>query len=349
MRIFFCGGLAGEWSSGWQRCQCLRELGHEILPFEQEPYLRHASLRQPMRVLIGRFYKPKVLEEFNRDLLAAILNARPEVAWLEWPLLLQSETLAEAAARLPRTKWVSFQDDNPFGSRPGEKQRWKYYLEAIPNYDLHFVKRQNDVAELKRRRAKSVRIFRHGALNSLFRPIPQDEVAGGLHNDVSFVGTPLDHRTTAIADLLMRHRIPVQIYGGRWNRTMVYHRRKECFHRPVLGQDYVRVIWGSRISLGFVSSWNQDEYTMRTFEIPACKGFFLAERTQAHQELFVEGKEAEFFSSTGECADKIRFYLKAESERNRIAERGYRRCLESDYSLHSSMAKAITQIQSLQE
>jgi spore maturation protein CgeB len=88
---------------------------------------------------------------------------------------------------------------------------------------------------------------------------------------------------------------------------------------------------------------------MRTFEVPACKAFFLAERTAAHQELFEEGKEAEFFSSAEECADKVRFYLRADSERNRIAEQGYRRCLNSDYSLHSSVAKAVAQIQSLQE
>jgi spore maturation protein CgeB len=223
------------------------------------------------------------------------------------------------------------------------------FLKAIPDYDLHFVKRESDVAELKRRQAKSVQIFRHGVYKSLFRPIPQQQLAPGLCNEVSFVGTPLDHRATVISDLLLQHKVPLRIYGGRWNRTLVYHRRKKCFSPPVLGEDYVRVICGSRISLGFVSSSNRDEYTMRTFEIPACKGFFLAERTPAHQEFFVEGKEAEFFSSAEECADKVRFYLKAESERDRIADQGYRRCLESDYSLNSSLAKALAQIQSLRE
>lgn len=66
-----------------------------------------------------------------------------------------------------------------------------------------------------------------------------------------------------------------------------------------------------------------------------------------HQELFVECKEAEFLSTTEECADKVRFYLKAESERDRIAEQGY--CIRPDYSLPSSLAKAVAQIQSLQE
>ena len=86
---------------------------------------------------------------------------------------------------------------------------------------------------------------------------------------------------------------------------------------------------------------------MRTFEIPACRGFLLAERTPLHQELFTEGKEAEFFSSTEECADKIRFYLSHESARAQIAQRGFQRCLDSDYSLRSSMAQALEQIESV--
>ena len=323
MKLFFCGGLAGEWMSGWQRCQCLKDLGYAVAQFDQERYLFRASLRRPLRVVTGRFYHPDVVDEFNRDFLEAVCDVQPDVAW------------------------VCFQDDNPFGSRPEEQKRWEIFVAAIPRYHLHFVKRESDLVEFKHRHAKSVRLFRHGFYTALFRPLPPEKVSPGLRQEVTFVGTPLDRRVSAISDLLVRHKIPLRIYGNRWHRTVVYHRRKNCFRPAVLGEDYVRVICGSKISLGFVSSSNRDEYTMRTFEIPACKGFFLAERTPAHQQLFVEGQEAEFFGSVEECADKIRFYLRADSERDRIAERGYRRCLQSDYSLRSSMAKAVAQIRSL--
>jgi len=75
------------------------------------------------------------------------------------------------------------------------------------------------------------------------------------------------------------------------------------------------VIWDSRISLGFVCSGNHDEFTHRTFEIPGSGGFLLAERTPKHQELYEEGKEAEFFASAEECASKIEFYLRNEEPR----------------------------------
>jgi hypothetical protein len=349
VKIFFSGSLAGEWMSGWQRCQCLEELGHEVITFDQQPYLERAGSSKAVRVLTGCFYDQKMVEEFNRDILAAAQEARPDIAWLEWPMLLHCEALADLASRLPRCKWVSFQDDNPFGFRPGEKKRWKLFLEAIPGYHMHLVKRQHDIPELRKRGAKSIRIFRHGFFERLFHPSPRERVGLGIGHDVSFVGSPLDDRPAVVSELLGHHDLPLQVYGNRWHRTLVYHWRRQHFYPAVLGQDYVRVIWDSRISLGFVSASNRDEYTMRTFEIPACKGFLLAERTSTHQDLFTEGQEAEFFSSTDECADKIKFYLKTDSARNRIAEGGYSRCLKSDYSLRSSVAKAIAEVRSLQE
>ena len=349
MRIFFAGGLSGEWMSGWQRCECLKALGLEVITFDHYTYQRRASPAKPIRILTGRFYDQTVVEKFNRDFLAALLAAQPDVAWLEWPMLLRTETLELAASRLPQCIWASFQDDNPFGSRSEERKRWGLFLEAIPRYDLHFVKRQSEIAEFRQRGAKSVRIFRHGYYDRLFHPLPRDRIAPRLCQDVSFVGTALDHRTSTISDLLARHEVQLRVYGNRWHRTLVYHLKRNCFFPAVLGEEYVHVICGSLISLGFVSSSNRDEYTMRTFEIPACKGFFLAERTPTHQELFVEGKEAEFFSSTEECADKIKFYLKSDGARDSIAEAGYQRCVKSDYSLQRSVANAVAQIKSLQE
>jgi len=347
MKIFFSGCIASSAMSGWQRFHALKDLGHQVIPFEQSDFLNRASLKRPLRFMLRRFYDQSVLDAFNRDILEALVRSRPQVAWLEWPMVLSRETLVEAARRLPGCWFVSFQDDNPFGSRAGEHERWRLFLEAIPQYHLHFVKRATDVCEFQRRGAKAVRRFMHGFYEPLFRPIPVESIPEVMRQDVSFVGSPLDHRVGVISELLSRHRLPLRVYGDRWHRTSSYYRHRACFRSAAFGDDYVRVICGSRICLGFVSSSNLDEYSMRTFEVPACKGFFLAERTPTHQELFVEGKEAEFFSSADECADKIRFYLENETVRARVAGQGYRRCVDSGYNLHKRLAEAVDQIQAL--
>jgi spore maturation protein CgeB len=348
IKIIFLGSLPGKWTSGWQRCRALKDLGHEVVEFPQHDFLARAGFSKSMRLLTGRFYDERIIEEFNRQILSVVATVRPAVAWLEWPLLVRRETLQRISVRYPGCRLVSFQDDNPFGSRTGEARRWELFLDAIPEYDLHFVKRESDTAEYQRRGAQRTLLFMHGAYAPLFHPLTPSELRPELSQDVSFVGTPLDRRADFISKLLGRKGVRVRVYGGRWNRTLVYHLRKECFRPPVLAEDYVRVICGSKISLGLVSTSNRDEYTMRTFEIPACRGFLLAQRTPKHQELFQEGKEAEYFGSEAECADKIGFYLRRDSARNRIAEQGHRRCASAGYSLHQRLTDAMEQIQMLE-
>jgi spore maturation protein CgeB len=92
---------------------------------------------------------------------------------------------------------------------------------------------------------------------------------------------------------------------------------------------------------------NRDEFNGRTFEIPACKGFLLTERTSKHLEFYREGVEAEFFSSVEECAEKIRYYLENPEQRLAIAERGYRRAIDSDYSYARRMSDALATVRAI--
>lgn len=338
MKIHFLGSLTGPWSSGWQRMETLRELGHDVVSLCQSAFLRRAAPPR-WKCLVGfEEFDAATVSAFNRAWLESVRAARPDVAWLEWPKLLEAATLERARACLPGTQFVSFFDDNPFGHRTEEAWQWSRFLKAVPQYDLHWVKRASDIVNLKGLGAREARLFMHGCYDTLFHP-----AATGTRTTlpVTFVGTALDHRVPFMRRLLLQERLPVHIYGNRWNRSWAYFVRRRQFHPPVLGAEYVGVLQNSVISLAFISSSNRDEYSMRTFEIPACAGFMLAERTPTHCELFEEGKEAEFFESVDECADKIRFYLSNESVRRRIAQAGYERCTRDDYSLRRRMRDAV--------
>ena len=342
MRILFCGELSGKWRSGWQRCQSLKDIGNDVIEFHHERYSENSTLIQRVSDRItGASFDEKILERYNHDFLETLRSVKPQVAWLEWPQMLLAGTLKKAKKEMPGCIMMSFQDDNPFGTRSHERPRWRRYLDAIPDYDLHFVKRQSDVIEFKKRGAKRVELFMHGFYSDLFHPVQKDTVPQSSRHDVVFVGTPHDHRVDIINDLLMNGSFSLHVYGGHWNRTLMYYFYRSHFHSHTVNEGYVQILCGAKICLGFVSSSNKDEYTMRTFEIPACKGFFLAERTPTHQVLFEEGKEAEFFDSADECAEKIKFYLANDTAREEIAEAGYRRCIESDYSLQRRVSDAV--------
>ena len=80
-------------------------------------------------------------------------------------------------------------------------------------------------------------------------------------------------------------------------------------------EEYVKALCSGKIGLGILSKWNRNLTTSRVFDIPACGIFLLVSRNPSMQNLYREGVEAEFFSSTEELVQKARFYLEHEEKR----------------------------------
>jgi len=61
--------------------------------------------------------------------------------------------------------------------------------------------------------------------------------------------------------------------------------------------------------------------------------------------LFKEDKEAVFFDSKEELLKKIKYYLNHEKEREKIAEAGYRRCINSGYNYRDRLKYMLNKIE----
>jgi spore maturation protein CgeB len=112
----------------------------------------------------------------------------------------------------------------------------------------------------------------------------------------------------------------------------------------VYGDEYACALTGARIGLGFLRQVCPDQHTTRTFEIPACGGMLLGDRTDEHRELFEEGKEAEFFGTIEELVDKVRYYAANHEARDRIAAAGYERSQRSRYAYIYRLSAALHEI-----
>ena len=112
-----------------------------------------------------------------------------------------------------------------------------------------------------------------------------------------------------------------------------------------IGKEYVEKMHSSKIILHFLRKANNDLTDSRTYEIPGSDSFMLAERNKEHLRLFKENKEAVFFDSKEELLEKIKYYLKHEKEREKIAEAGYRRCISSGYSYKDRLKYMLNKIE----
>ena len=115
-----------------------------------------------------------------------------------------------------------------------------------------------------------------------------------------------DFRIDCLARVV-RAGLKCRIFGGdaEWKSALPEDVYRAVRAAPnVRGADYRRALCGSKIAACFFSKRNRDQYTHRSWEIPACGVFLLSERTAPMQEMYDEGKEAEFFGSPEEFLEK---------------------------------------------
>jgi spore maturation protein CgeB len=337
LRILYVAPLANG-SFGLYRKKSLERLGHTIIPIDLARYESHGNplwAKIRYRLQIGG-----TVSRLNQTVLHLAHEHNVDVAWFDKPLFIRIGTLQ--ALRAQGIVTVDYMIDNPFGPRrdPG----FRLYIRTIPDYDIHAQQRDSSVAEYRRRGAPRVVKVQTAYEPSVHFAPPAKWSDKDRTRGVSFIGTPYDDRADFLTQLWAKYGLPVVITGPRvWEKKLgrealaaLYPQSGEFFDDA-----YREGIWRSKINLSFLTHSNQDEYAHKSFEIAACGGFLLAERSAGHAERFDEDREAVFFSGVEECADKCRFYLSNESARNRISQAGQRRAIASGYDNDTQMRRIL--------
>ena len=206
---------------------------------------------------------------------------------------------------------------------------------AAPFYDVFYTAKSLNITqgELAQMGFADARFLHQGFDREIHRPVPNSE--SSFVGKVTFVGYGEMDRFNKM-NHLAANGIEVHVWGHGWTKRMLQkaHANLKIHTHGLFGNDYADALCNSAISLCFLRKLNRDLHTSRTFEIPACGGFMLAERTDEHREYFKEDAEAVYFDDAEELLAKICHYLDRPTERVRIAAAGRQRCLDSDYSYH---------------
>lgn len=353
-KILFLGPISPGQTSR-MRMRALERLGHSVRGIDTSQKWQHVPWfwRQVQRALVVG----STVTEINHSVIHAAREFRPHLVWAEKQEFLRAETLNEL--RRLDARLVHFTPD-PYFSVAWKRTR--VMDEALKEFDaLIFCKsyEQHEYEAL----GKVLIYMALGYCDEIHRPLPSNDRRWCCA--VGFIGG-WEPRRERLLHALAANGADLKIWGSYWDflhdgkwslRKHIILRQlrgkgRLRFHRDSLlanayqggeiySDDYASALTGAKIGLGFLREAWPDQHTTRTFEIPACGSFLLADRTEEHQQFFEEGRQAEYFSSDEELLDKVRFYSANDRSRLQIAMAGRQRCVHGGYSYINRLRDAM--------
>jgi len=322
----------------------LRTLSFENLGFEVERVdVSDANVSRNIFSRIKRRITRLILRKnLNKIIAIKIQEFLPDLVFIEKGVDFNKNDLIYFRSLSEKTmKIAHLNPDDPFGDF---KNGWGRFVSSIPYYDFHFVPKEINKNEYIEHGAEKVYVYDRSFSPEYHRPlnIPIEEKKY-FKSSIGFIGSYAPYRESIIYSLVC-DGLDVTIWGdgwenGRYWKYLSSHLKGRC----QTGDNYIKAIAGMDIALHFVRHENRDLQDSRTFEIPACGAFMLAERTADHERLFIENKEAVFFDSSETCIKECKYYLSNPSFRAKIAEAGMSRVAASNYD-YKSRSKEILEV-----
>jgi spore maturation protein CgeB len=337
VRVLYVGQL---WHGGTcvERMRALARLGFDIVPFDTTPFAQFGTRIE--QSLAHRTNTARGILRLNAQLVTTGSETRYDTVWIDRGVWIYPETVAMLRAKSQWRIAVHYTPDAQI-----LENRSRYFMRSIPVYDLLVTTKPFELDIYSARGAKDVLLVLQGYGRQFALRVPTECDLSDFASDVSFIGHCQSHyaaRLKAVSKETQR----LQIWGPRWPRYAFFHSwARPCVRGDgIWGDGYPIALTRSKIALGLLSKRIPETTTTRSFEIPATGAFMLAERNPDHLALFEEGKEAEFFASDDELRDKIRFYLRHDAARIRIAAAGRERCLNSGYSNEHQIRRVIKRL-----
>jgi spore maturation protein CgeB len=344
LRILLVSDL-WQGSDSYALARAFRRFGHSVTIVSDSTYYGR-EWRSPVLRAARRLLRPFIVRDFNDALIRSAEGLQPHLLFVCKGLLVEPRAIAAAkrAGALAALWWpdVSFFAHGPSIPR------------AVPHYDWVFTTKSFGLADLEAKFGVSSASFMphafHPEVHRKFRCDTSDHARYGC--EVSFIGT-WSPKKQALLEALVAARpdVKLKIWGMQWEKAGERLARWVA-SREVLGAEYAKAIRLSKINLGILSevrggASSGDLITARTFHIPACGGFMLHERNDEVAQYFEEGRDCGMFAGAEEMVAKIGYYLDHQAERERIAEAGHIRCLNSGHSVDDRVRAILAKVAEL--
>ena len=230
------------------------------------------------------------------------------------------------------------------------KYVYRHYIKSLPEYDWIFAYRPKNLTDYRKLGFNNTSLLRSYYIKEKNFPVSELPTEKHCH-DVAFIGHFEDDGREEYIKYLMEDKgIDFHLYGTLWDRSRYAMEIRSHFGEITpLYDNYNLALNSARIALSFLSKRNNDTYTRRCFEITAAKTFMLSQYTDDLDSMFKEGVEAEYFHDKEEMMDKIRYYLKHNDKREKIARAGHERLLRDGHEVMDRAREIIKTLKRMKE
>jgi len=271
-------------------------------------------------------------EVMNKKFLEFIKKEKPDHIFL-WVggSLFYFDTLLKIRELSPKTQtfMVLQDDDSAF-------ENFSRYFILAGDYGLIFHKRY--IPKYKKQGTGNV-FYSAGIDTKFFRNLNMKK-----KYDVVFIGCPKSEpsRRYEFIKFLKDKGIKIKLFGPGWQD---YPEFKDIYGGILDSKKMIKVINQTKIFLNLTRNLfgEATDIKAKIFEGGACKTFVLTEYCEAYLDLFNEKKEMIMFEHKKELLDKVKFYLKNEKEREKIAEAAYKKIIKV-YSLDMELNRIFKEV-----
>jgi spore maturation protein CgeB len=253
-----------------------------------------------------------------------VINFNPDIIIIFKGIYINEKILRSFKMNTKAKIWNIY-TDNPLAN-PGQKLLYNF-SKKIELYDTIFTFSNSLKSVFYQFGAKDVQYLPFGYCKKthLIKYSKNDVIF-----DVAYFGTWGLFQENWLT-LLLNYKLG--IFGTSWNRLLKKSPLTPFYIKGQgLGVEMNECIYRSKIIFNMVRAEHGALQTMKTFEIPACGGMMLTNRTCDQELFFKDGHDVVFYDSKQDMLKKIKYYLNNEDERDRIASNGYRTVQKHSYT-----------------
>ena len=314
-----------EWAMAPNLKEALEALGHRAEVYDWTRFLYRARGLTWANRVRDRLLRCRTAGAINADFLHVLDRRKCDVLIVLKGCDLFPATIVAAKKRVGRVvNWNPDDFFNPLNST-------RHLVGSFDKFDCIFTPRGHLVEEYYRKGARRVEVIDWYYLPRFQRPVavsPEDVKSYG--GSVAFVGSWSPRRERLLGAL---GHLDLRIWGGGWSKAAGWFRRTVSCRPPLFGERMAKVFCCTPINLNVLTRENRDTTNVRNFEIAACAGFQLSERSAPLLNLFAENEEIACFDGAEELASQCRYYLDHGQQRRRIAHAGYRRLKQGHHTM----------------